>query len=157
MTPEFCATMQARLEELTAGEKFHRRRDGAMVTPQVARTQLPGKAADYQEGDDYPLVRWAIWQGRLEARLAEFTVIVNLAVWTPGTVADGSDDIMRLLNAILPVANDRGLAGHRLLPEVEFHVGEQQVEHAEGMQPHPIYQAQIKLKFSAPIRRNHCN
>lgn len=157
MTPEFAATMQATLEELVAGKKFHRRRDSTLVEPTVARTNPPPLKPDYAEGDNFPLVRWALYRGRVAERIAEFEVVITLGVWTPGGHAEGTDDIERLLGAVLDIGKQRVIAGHRLDPEIEFVLGEQQEEHAEGLQPHPFYQAQIKLKFSAPIRRNHCN
>lgn len=158
MTPEFAAHMQARLEELVAKEKFHRKRDGSLVTPAVYRTQLPGRGADYAEGDMAPHVCWAVNGGRIEARLVEFTVIVVLTIWTPGDIRQGSDDIERLLQAVMPIANDMGFAGHRLDPGVEFHLGlRHEDDYLDGAQPHPLYEAQIKLRFSAPIRRTTCN
>lgn len=157
MNEEFAATMQARLEELTAGEKFHRKRDGALVSPTVYRTQLPGRGIDYAEGDNAPHVCWAITGGRIEGRLLEFSVVIVMTIWTPGGIVDGSADIERLLMATLGIANDFGFAGHRL-GGCEFHLGNSaEDDYGDGVQPHPLYEAQIKLQFSAPIRRKHCN
>ena len=158
MTPEFAAHMQARLEELVAGEKFARKRDGELVTPAVYRTQLPGRGADYAEGDNAPHVCWAITGGEIAPPLATFTVIIVMTIWAPGDIRQGSDDIERLLRAILPIAHDTGFAGHRLNPGVEFHLGQRhEDDYVDGTQPHPLYEAQVKLQFSAPIRRTHCN
>lgn len=157
MNEEFAAHMQARLEELVAGEKFYRKRDGALVTPAVYRTQLPQKIVGYTEGDNSPHVCWAITKGAVEERVLSFTVIIVAEIWTPAGIVEGSADIERLVMALLGIANDIGFAGHRL-GGVEFHLGNSsESDYGDGVQPHPLYQAQIKLQFSAPIRRKHCN
>ena len=158
MTPEFAAHMQARLEELVAGEKFPRKRDGEMVEPQVYRTQLPGRDRDYAEGDNAPHLCWAVTDGRVDEHLMEFTVVIVMSIWTPGDVRRGSADIERLLRAVLPIARELGFAGHRLSSPTEFHLGRRsEDDYEDGVQPHPLYEAQIKLRFSAPMRRTPCN
>ncbi len=158
MNPEFCATLQAQLEELVFGLKFHRKRDGALVEPQVFRTQLPDKGFDYQEGDYAPSVCWAIVSGEIDKRISRFVVYIVLTIWTPGTVIDGSNDIERLLSAVLDIAGVSGLAGYSLQPAVEFQMGKtDDSEYTEGIQPHPYYQALMKLHFSGPGITFRCN
>lgn len=159
MNPEFCATMQAQLEELVSDLKFHRKRDSSLVEPQVFRTQLPDKGFDYQEGDYAPSVCWAIVSGEIDRRIARFVVYIVLTIWTPGTVVDGSNDIERLLFAILNIAAFPNFAGHSLQSAVEFQMGKtDDNEYTDGIQPHPYYQALMKLHFAGPgiaIRCNH--
>ena len=96
---------------------------------------------------------WAITKGSIEGRLLEFTVVIVAEIWTPGGIVEGSADIERLLMACLGIANDVGFAGHRL-GGAEFHLGiSSESDYGDGVQPHPLYQAQIKLQFTAPIRR----
>lgn len=157
MNEEFAAHMQARLEELVANEKFYRKRDRTLVTPRVFRTQIPGRGADYAEGDNAPNVCWAITSGRIEGRLLEFTVVIVVGIWTPGGIEEGSADIERLVMTVLGVANEHGMAGHRL-SDVDFHLGvRHEDDYLDGTQPHPLHEGQIKLRFSAPIKRIPCN
>lgn len=158
MTPEFCATLQAQLEELVSGLKLYRKRDGALVEPQVFRTQLPDKGLDYQEGDYAPSVCWAIVSGEIDKRISTFVVYIVLTIWTPGTVIDGSNDIEQLLAAALKIAGISGFAGFSLQSAIEFQLGKADAgDYVEGIQPHPYYQALMKLRFTGSGISPGCN
>lgn len=156
MIDDFSATFHARLEEVTSGELFPRRRDGALVSPNVVRSTLSPRPVDYEEGDECPLVRWSLYAGTMERQETIHDIIINALIWTPGTPYDGADAIERLIAACLRVADGRGLAGHRLVYPVTYFFGEQGEHDKDGLQPHPYHQGGVKLRYSAPNRRVIC-
>ena len=153
MTEDFAAYLQARLEELTGGERFHRK-SGGTAAPQVVRTQLPWRDADYIEGEDLPLVCWCLTGGEVAAQTITLEALVTCAVWTPGTVRDGSADIERLMRAVLGLAGDRAFSGFRLA-DMRFTFGEENdilepIPAPQGSQPHPYHKGKVHLTFTAP-------
>ena len=163
MNEEFAAYFQARLEEITAGELFPRK-SGGTAAPQVVRTQLPWRDADYLEGEELPLVVWAILGGEAASspNLSSLEVLVACAVWTPGTVAEGSADIARLTGAVLRLSQDRAFSGFRLDSPVKYTLGEESdrlepTPAFRGMQPHPYYKSRIYMNFTTGGISPRCN
>lgn len=160
MTEDFAAYFQARLEEATAGERFPKKTGGESA-PQVVRTQLPMREADYIEGEDMPLVVWCITGGEVGTRglLSGFEARVDSVIWTPGKVQDGSADILRLTNAVLRLARDYGFNGMRLEFPIRWTMGEErEIEgRAVGSQPfHPYYKSRIYFNFTGPRQTPRC-
>lgn len=158
MIADFCPTFHARLEELTAAEKFPRRRDGVLVAPNIARSTVPPRPVDYQEGDECPLIRWSLYKGTIFRGEMVHEIIINALIWTPGEPADGAAAIERLMAAVLRIVETGGsLAGHRLVLPVEYFFGEQGEHDRDGIQPHPYHEGGCILKYSAPLARRICN
>lgn len=153
MTEDFAAYFQARLEEATGGERFPKKTGGESA-PRVVRTQLPWREADYIEGEDMPLVTWCVTGGEVGTRgLSSVEARVDCVIWTPGNVVDGSADILRLTNAVLRMARDRGFDGMKLESPVRWTLGEEREteKYPAGCQPHhPYHKSRVYFTFNAP-------
>jgi hypothetical protein len=150
MTPDFSATLTARLAQLTGGELFDHAPSGEKRPPQVVETMLPPRDRTYEEFGEMPLVCWAIHEGTFEARRpAPFSVAVTGAIWTPGTIVDGTRDIMRLARALGNIVQDRKFSPYRLETPVQFKIGDTRAGN-EGLQPHPTYWLTMQLNFLMP-------
>ena len=149
MNEIFNATLQERLKSLCENELFVYQPTGSMVKANVVRTQLSCKPGGYQEGSEYPLVRWAIFSGKQAKQgISQMAVVVEAAIWTPGREQDGSSDIERLISALLGIVRNRNFGEYRLVTPVDFTIGGQR-DDEEGLQPHPYYQGKIYLNFIA--------
>lgn len=159
MNDEFCAHMQALLEEAVAGRRFPNKATGGDRMPEVYRTQVPLRPGDYVEGLNPPIVVWCILGGELSSRaLSQIEMRIDCLTWTPGTIWDGSADIARLTEAVLSVTHHPGYAGYRLDFPARFTYGEENDLEgtARGRQAHPLYASRIYLTFNAPRRAPRC-
>jgi hypothetical protein len=147
MTEAFNITLQERLESLCESELFLHQPTGSLVKPNVIRTQLSDKPGGYQEGSEYPLVRWAVFSGKQGKQgISQMAVVVEAAIWTSGNEQEGSNDIERLISALLGIVENRNFGEFRLVTPIDFAVGGQR-DDEEGLQPHPYYQGKIYLNF----------
>ncbi len=159
MNEEFCAAFQNRIEGLLDGLLFHHRPSGALVPVTVYEAMLPAKQPGHKEGEDLPLVRWCIYEGEFAARIAGgFSVVIDAGIYTPGSIVEGSRDLMRLIWALGGLAAMRGLPPYRLRTPIGFRLGDLS-EGNEGIQPHPYYYGRLTLDFihagpgSAPCKQ----
>lgn len=159
MNEEFCATLQARLEEATGGERYPNKATGADIPPTVYRTQMPLRAEDYTEGINAPVVIWCITGGEMTGRglVAELETRIDCITWTPAGIVEGSADINRLTESVLALAHVRAFAGLRL-GDIRWSMGSEQdtVNTVKGRQPHPYYESHIFFTFTAPAPRARC-
>ena len=156
MTEAFNITLQERLESLCESELFLHQPTGSLVKANVVRTQLSDKPGGYQEGSEYPLVRWAVFSGKQAKQgISQVAVVVEAAIWTPGKVQDGSSDIERLISALLGIVKSRNFGEYRLVTPIDFTIGGQR-DDEEGLQPHPYYQGKIYLNFIAGGLGSQC-
>lgn len=150
MTPEFSALLTSRLAELTAGLVFEHKPSGTTRPVQVIETMLPPRERNYEEFGEFPLVCWAVHKGNFDARRpAPFSVAITGAIWTSGTIVDGSRDIVRLATALGNIVKRRSFAPYRLETPVPFQIGDTRAGN-EGLQPHPTYWLTMQLNFLMP-------
>ena len=156
MTEAFNTILQERLESLCESELFSHQPTGSLVKSNVVRTQLSDKPGGYQEGSEYPLVRWAVFSGKQAKQgISQMAVVVEAAIWTPGKEQDGSNDIERLISSLLGIVKNRNFGEYRLVTPIDFTVGGQR-DDEEGLQPHPYYQGKIYLNFIAGGLGSQC-
>lgn len=149
MTPEFMAMMTARLGALTAELEFTNTTAG-LISPRIIETMLPPKDKDYVEFDEFPLVCWAVHEGEVYPRKpSPFVVVLTGGIYTAGSIADGSRDIMRLAMALCRIVDDRAFPPYRLDVPVKFSIGDPR-EGYQGLQPHPVYWLTMNLNFLVP-------
>lgn len=159
MNEEFCAHIQAMLEEAVAGQRFPNKASGGDAEPTVYRTQVPLRPGGYEEGLNPPLVVWCVIGGELSGRTTQQVEIrIDCLTWTPGSIQDGSADIARLTEAVLKITEHPGYAGHRLDWPVRFTLGEDRDMEgtAKGRQAHPMYESKIYMTFTAPRNIPRC-
>ena len=159
MNEEFCATLQARLEEATGGERYPNKESGDTIPPTVYRTQLPLRVAEYAESRYVPFVIWCITGGEMSGRglVSELEVRIDCLTWTPAGIDEGSADINRLTESVLALAHVRAFAGLRL-GAIRWNIGSEMdtAETVKGRQPHPYYESHIYLTFTAPAPKARC-
>lgn len=159
MNEEFCAHMQALLEEAVAGQRFPNKASGVDKTPDVYRTQVPLRPGDYVEGLNPPLIVWCIMGGELSSRTTQqIEIRIDCITWTPGSIQKGSADIARLTEAVLKITEHSGYAGYRLEWPTRFVLGKEQdtEDTVRGRQPHPLYESKIYMNFTAPRNIPRC-
>ena len=85
MNEAFNSILQERLESLCENELFLHQPTGSLMKSNVVRTQLSDKPGGYQEGSEYPLVRWAVFSGKQAKQgISQMAVVVEADIWTPG-------------------------------------------------------------------------
>ncbi|KJS00891.1 MAG: hypothetical protein VR65_10820 [Desulfobulbaceae bacterium BRH_c16a] len=150
MNEQFSSILTARLAELTGSLRFEHKPSGVARAPQIVETMLPPKSHDHQEGQEFPLVRWAIHNGGFDfMRPAPFGIILHAGIYTSGDIIAGTRDITTLALALGRIANDRSFPPYRLETPVPFTIGSPE-QGSEGLQPHPYYWLTMKLQFIVP-------
>lgn len=137
----------ARVTELTADLRFHHKPSGGTIAPQVIATCMPERDSSWQEGIEWPHVLVAIYGGgfdRLEPQPHQ--VVVGCGIWTPGTIAEGTADIMELTAAVGRIVENRTFRPFKLRTPVRYSVGSEERGY-EGTQPHPYHVSSIYLEF----------
>ena len=147
MNDQFVALLTARLEDLVKELRYTYKPDGSEKAPQIVDPMLPGKDRSHQEGEEFPLVRWAIFNGEF-ARMspAPFSVRVDAGIYTGGSIIDGDRDIRELLMALGKIVETPWYKPYKLRDPVKFDLGSPDL-HAQGIQPHPYYWATLYLSF----------
>ncbi len=150
MNEAFAVKFSSVLAALTSDLRFYYKPDDTLIPPQIVETMLPSKDRTYQEGQDIPLVRWAIYEGAFEARRpAPFSVMLTGGIYTPGTIIDGTRDITALAMALGKIVDNRSFPPYRLNTPVGFTIGSPEPG-SEGLQPHPYYWLTMQLQFLVP-------
>lgn len=150
MNEAFANLLTDRLADLTQDLLFDYKPTGEKVSPHIVETMLAPKAAGYQEGQEFPLVRWAIHEGGFDfMRPSPFGIIVHAGIYTAGDIIAGTRDITALALALGKIVNDRSFPPYRLVTPVSFTIGSPE-QGSEGLQPHPYYWATMKLQFTVP-------
>ena len=147
MTDQFCKDFQVCLEQLVAPLRFHHRPSGELVGVSVHEAMLPAKPVGYQEGDELPLLRWCIYEGEFSGRVANgFSVALDAGIYSPGSIIDGSRDLMLLINTLGGLARMHGLPPYKLRTPISFRLGDPR-DGNEGIQPHPYYYGRLTMDF----------
>ena len=150
MNEQFATLLTARLTELTGSLLFDYKPTGGKIPPQIIETMLPPKGHGHQEGDEFPLVRWSIYEGGFDKlRSSPFSVIVNGGIYTSEDIVAGTRDITTLAMALGKIVNNRSFPPYRLVTPVPFTIGSPEPG-SEGLQPHPYYWVTLKLQFIVP-------
>lgn len=155
MDQKFSELFTKRLEELVADLRFYHKPTGDFVAPTVVETMLPKKEIGHREGEEFPMLCWAITEGKISFRKPQpFEVQIDAVVIVDEgngshveQIARGTASVMELVHAIGGLAANRVLPPYKLQLPFDFHVGD--VDHP-GKQPHPYYLVQFKLSFLAP-------
>lgn len=149
MNSAFSAMMNSRLAELTSGLLYDYQPDGSSKSRPVTITEsmLEDPSREQLEGAEFPFVRWSIYRGSFDFhRPAPFSVVVDGALWTGKSIADGTGDILALTRALGKITENRSFAPYRLKTPVSFVVGNP-ARGQEGIQPHPYYYVRFYLDF----------
>lgn len=137
----------ARLTGLTKDLRFYHKPTGEMVAPQIVNTCMPDKTRDWQEDQDFPYVRAALFRGAFDGVSAQpHEAIVVCGIYSPGDVVDGTTAINQLTAAVGEIVTNRGFAPFVLAPPVEYRIGLDEAG-MEGLQPHPYHFSKLHLKF----------
>lgn len=139
----------ARLQLLTADLLFDHKPTGIQTAPQVIEAFLPPAGRDWEEGQDHPLVRVAIYKGSFDLRPQTTSAVITGGIWTSGDVVAGTKDIMTLAEALGGIIKPRGYPPFRLVTPVDFYFGDQQ-SGQEGFQPHPYHYVTLFPTFILP-------
>jgi hypothetical protein len=150
MNQDFIDSFNARLADCIAGLEYdYKPTPGEKKAPQIVTPMFPPREGAHTEGETYPFVHWAIYKGAFRhMRSSPFSVYVSAGIYTAGTMADGSRDILELTLALGRIVERRSFPPYVLSAEAEFIVGDQDNGY-EGAQPHPYYTSRILLNFSA--------
>lgn len=137
----------ARLATLTSDLRYHHKPSGERRAPQVIHTCLEKKTSTWQEGDEFPYIRAAIYRGAFDGVVPQpHKVVVICGIYTPGTIATGTAEIAELTNAVGNIVMNRGFPPYVLKTPVEYVLGSDEAG-AEGLQPHPYHFSKFNLEF----------
>jgi hypothetical protein len=151
MNQQFAETFTARLVDLTEDLLFDYKPDPVNKrAPQIIETMLPPRSSGHQEGQEFPLVRWAIHHGGFDRmRPAPFSVILHGGIYTAGNIVAGTRDITALTMALGKIVDNRSFPPYKLETPISFTIGSGEPGQ-EGLQPHPYYWVTMKLQFLMP-------
>lgn len=150
MNEAFATLLTARLTELTRDLLFEYKPTGVKSAPQIVETMLASKAHDYVEGQEMPLVRWAIYEGGFDRfHSSPFSIILHAGIYTSGDIVAGTRDITSLALALGRIVDNRSFPPYRLETPVPFTIGSSEPG-SEGLQPHPYYWLTMKLQYTVP-------
>ncbi len=150
MNEAFDNLLTSRLTDLTKDLLFDYKPDKSQVAPQIVQTMFLKKDRDHIEGQEFPFVRCAIFEGAFDARRpAPFSVIITGGIYTAGTVVDGTRDITSLAVALGKIVDKRAFPPYKLLTPVPFSIGSTE-KGSEGIQSHPYYWLTMQLQFLVP-------
>ncbi len=153
MNKAFADLLTARLIEITQDLRFFHKPSGILKAPQVVGTMLSEKDRSYQEGDEFPLVRWAAHQGVFTFKAsASFAVILDGGIYTDGDIAAGTADIAALTMALGKITDKPWFQPYKLSNRVPFQLGSPE-KNSLGIQPHPYYFTRLNLEFV--VARGH--
>jgi len=149
MTELFFATLKACLGDLTKDLRFLHKPSGTLIAPQIIDVMMDRPTAPVEEGDEYPLVRWMIYEGEFRRMsAAPFKVLVDAGIYTDGSVVEGNAEISRLCSALGGIVENPRFAPYKLGPVVRFTLGApESPDKNPGVQPHPYYHCRLFLEF----------
>ena len=155
MDATFSAAFTGQLEALLDGLRFVRRSTGVASPIDIYESMVPRMTPDQVEGDDPPFVRWCIYAGEFSDRgLSSFELVVDFGIYTPGSIVDGSRELLTLTRRLSGLAGMSGFAPYKLQKPLSFRLGHPDADY-EGVQPHPYHYGRLKLEFvyQGDIRR----
>lgn len=147
MNEAFFTTLTTRLTELTADLRYLHKPTGEQRAPQVIGTMLPRPSGQVEEGDEYPLIRWVLYEGEF-ARMspAPFSLLIDGVIYNDGSISDGTADITELCRALGRIVEKPWYRPYKLRNRVRFTIGDPD-ENNPGIQPHPYYYLRMYLEF----------
>lgn len=149
MNQQFFDKLTARLTELTADLRFYHKPTRTTRAPQIIGVQLEEPVGEVKEADEYPFVRWVVYQGSFAWRSrAPFSVRIDAGIYTNGAIADGNNDIMTLTMALGRLVETPWFAPYKLTREIPYTVGVPD-DPNKGAQAHPYYHSQLYPEFIA--------
>lgn len=149
MTDAFFAQLKAKLAELVADLRYLHKPSGTMIAPQIIDLMLPRPTEQVDEGEEYPFVRWLIYDGEFRrSGPAPFKLMIDAGIYTDGGVDDGNAAICELCTALGRITINPRFAPYKLGEIVRFAVGSPDSESKNpGLQPHPYYHCRLFLEF----------
>jgi len=149
MTDAFFTAFKARLEELVAELRYLHKPTGTTIAPQIIDLMLPRPTEVVAEGDEYPFVRWLVYEGEYHRlKPAPFKLMLDAGIYTSGSVVDGNSSICELCQALGKITDNPRFAPYRLSGTVRFFIGTPDSELRDpGLQPHPYYHCRLFLEF----------
>lgn len=152
MNESFSTLFNTRLLELIDGLEYdHKPTPGETKAPTIITPMLPARTGDHTEGETHPYIRWAIHRGVFRhIQPSSFWIFIQVGIYTAGDIDDGVRDITALTIALGQIAEKRSFPPYVLSvkegEEPSFIIGDLR-DGSEGLQPHPYYYSQIRLKF----------
>lgn len=143
------AQLISRIQERTSDLRFDHKPTGEKKAPEIIEAFLPPIAREWQEGQDHPFVRVAIYKGVFDLRPNTLSAVITGGIYTAGDVVAGTRDITILAEALGGIIKPRGYPPLRLVTPVSFEFGDQQPGH-EGFQPHPYHYVSLFPTFILP-------
>lgn len=149
MTEQFFAILKARLAELVVDLRYLHKPTGGLIAPQIIDVMMERPTGAVEEGEEYPLVRWLVYEGEFHRQSpSPFKVMVDAGIYTEGTIAEGNAEILQLCQALGKIIESPRFAPYKLGPIVRFSIGTPEPEDKNpGMQPHPYYHCRLFLEF----------
>lgn len=149
MTEQFFAALKARLVELTQDLRYLHKPTGGMIAPQIIDIMLDRPTSQTEEGEDYPYVRWLVYDGEFAHRTpAPFSVMLDGAIYTDGSIAAGNLAVSELCRALGRIVERPWFAPYKLRNRVRFVLGNPETNtNNHGLQPHPYYFCRLYLEF----------
>lgn len=149
MNQQFFAALEARLTELTADLRYLHKPTGQQRAPQIIGTMLERPTGEVQEAQDYPFVRWIIYDGEFSRMSpAPFSIMLDGGIYTDGTVDDGNTAICSLCMALGKIVEKPWFTPYKLRNRVRFVMGSPEADNSNhGLQPHPYYYCRLYLEF----------
>ena len=150
MTDQFFAALKARLTELVQDLRYLHKPTGLLVAPQIIDIMLPRPTEAVAEADEYPFVRWLVYEGAFHRRPpSPFKLLLDAGLYTSGTIAEGHADICQFCAALGRIVEQPRFAPYRLGDTIRFTLGTPESEDRNpGMQPHPYYHCRLFLAFT---------
>ena len=149
MTDQFYTALKARLAELVADLRYLHKPTDAMIAPQIIDLMLPRTTEQVQEAEEYPFVRWLVYEGEFHrSSPAPFRVLLDAGIYTDLTPADGNAAISELCRTLGRIIERQTFAPFVLANPVRFVIGTPDAEQGNpGLQPHPYYHCRLYLEF----------
>jgi len=149
MTEAFYALLRSRLTSLVADLRYLHKPSDTLIAPQVIDLSLPRPTEAVVEGDEYPFVRWLVYEGEFAHRTpAPFTVLIDGGIYTDGSVSEGNAAISELCMALGKVVQTPWYSPYKLRNRVRFSLGNPENTVNQGIQPHPYYFCRLYLEFT---------
>lgn len=149
MTDLFYTTLKARIAQLVQDLRYTHLPTGTMVAPQIIDLMLPRPTAPVDEGEEYPFVRWMVFQGEfIPDGLASFTLALDGGIYAED-VAAGNSGISALCLALGQFVHAQAFTPYSLNGPIRFTIGNPDAEERNpGVQSHPYYHCRLLMDFS---------
>jgi len=149
MTEAFFTAFKARLAELVADLRYLHKPSGTEIAPQIIDLMLPRPTEVVAEADEYPFVRWLVYEGEFHRlKPAPFKLMLDAGIYTSGDINDGNAAICELCTALGRITENPRFAPYKLGASIRFIIGIPDADSKDpGLQPHPYYHCRLFLEF----------